>query len=1066
MGAYEDSAASKALAPIVVIEMKIGSTTTYFTRHHATIQGIDGPIEGRVLSFGTLDREMVDGGPVIGDVTVRFANTDGGFDDFLAELADPDKNLIRADVRFFRGFPPLAFSDYRQAGRTQYAELQGQGLGFVDVHFTDRENDLFGDLITPKADDVLKLIAEVDTDFADYTIRIGEEDRVVQLAAGTFRTDYLGLPNDCLEAVPVATVSAGSAGNVERFIYLVAISPFEFVTTHREFEHFWMDFENQPFEQDGNIRPAASGETLKKAGGWSYWNFAGVDPAGFSIGTLKVIDLTATAGYYVLAVLVRSGPFGDSAPTLRIGMSQDIDGAGRNWGNPIEMMKGFINILASNPGRWIDGFVDVDGTIADTLLRVQSFHCHVVVSQTTKVIEFVKRVSRDFGIDLFYNRLGELSAFVLPFEGGPDPTYSSAPRFTLSEHFGRDSMRAYRGGDGQRNGLLNRLTINVRFPWHGGPVGTVRNVAGIGPAGESIVDTRDKVTIEVADEESEQKHERSISDTIDSDFYELASDARRVALRRTGRQRDPRYVTVQDLALEGTIVDLGDVVHLTRPFPKGFELGRFGIVEKIRDDLDNDVVTLEVADYHDELTSKPYILGTETEFVKDSGSVSKTLDVTANSATLDFFGVDFSFATGSDIKTNDIVGCRLEKADRIGGNNEFVAVIDTVADLGGGHWRVTIKPASGDDEFGQRPDTNETGIEDWRILESDDTSATAREVFGKLADSNDSEPLARAGHTMTARTSTGDLYLFGGFGSDNALKNDLWRWNGSAWTQLTPTGGPPVARASHAAYYDAENDRIYVHGGQSVGPVNRDDIWRYDVAANTWTDVTPVTKPGARHSHSFAEEQFGLEDAILFGGIDAGGLDAETWRWDPSTELFTLLSPATSPTARSNHAMAVTNFPGLTVVLFGGVTNLVGPVISSQTWEWDGTTWALLSPTTVPSARQGHAMTFDDSDRHIRMICGQTGASNSNLVREVWEWEGSNWFLMPDLIAPGALREMAIAYDTVRNTIIMMGGIDGSGASRSETWILDMNRRSWRALIVDRTKTLLGSSDPYTYADY
>ena len=1067
MGAYEDRAAAKAALPIVVIEMKIGSTTTYFTRHHATIQGVDGPIEGRVLLFGTLDREMADGGPVFGDVTVRFANTDGGFDDFLSELADGDKNLIRADVRFFRGFSGLNFSDYRQVGRTQFAELQGQGYGFVDVHFTDREDDLFGDLITPKADDVLKLIAEVDTDFADYTIRIGEEDRVVQLAAGRFATDYLNLPNDCLEAIPAANIPGTITEFADRFVYLVAISPFSFVETDRAFDHFWMGFENPPLEVDGDILPAARGRTHKKAGRWSKWNFARVDPAGTSIGVLKIIDLTATAGYYVLAVLVESGPFRGSAPTLRIGMAQEIDAiTGRQWPNPIEIMKNFVDAMASNPGRWIDGFVDVDGTIADTELRIQNFRSRVVVSQTTKAIEFVKLIARDFGIDLFYNRLGELSTFVLPFEGGPDPTYSNAPRFTVSEHFGRDSMSAYRGVDGQRNGLLNRLTIKVRFPWHGGPIGSVQQLHGIGPSGESVVDTRDKLSIEAVDEESEQRHERSISETIDSDIHEQGGTARLVALRRTGRQRDPRYVTVQDLGLMGTIIDLGDVVHLTRPFPKGFELGRFGIAEKIRDDLDNDVVTLEVADYHDDLTSKPYILGTETEFVKDSGSVSKTIDVTANSATLDFFGVDFSLATGSDIKTNDIIGCRLEKVDRIGGNNEFVAVIDTIVDLGGGHWRVTIKPASGDDEFGQRPDTNETGIEDWRIIESDDTSATAREVFGKLADSNDSEPLARAGHTLTARTSTGDLYLFGGLGSDNVLKNDLWRWNGSTWTQLTPTGGPPVARVSHAAYYDAENDRIYIHGGQSVGPVSRDDIWRYDVAANTWTDVTPVTKPGARHSHTFAEEQFGLEDAIIFGGTDAGGLDAETWRWDPTLELFTLLSPATSPTARSNHAMAVTNFPGLTIVLFGGVTNLVGPVISDQTWEWDGTTWALKAPTTTPAARQGHAMTFDDSDRHIRMICGQTGALDYHLVRDVWEWNGTDWSLRSDLIAPGALREMAISYDTGRNAIIMMGGVDGSNTIRPETWILDMNRRSWRQLIIDRTKTLLGSNDPYTYADY
>ena len=100
------------------------------------------------------------------------------------------------------------------------------------------------------------------------------------------------------------------------------------------------------------------------------------------------------------------------------------------------------------------------------------------------------------------------------------------------------------------------------------------------------------------------------------------------------------------------------------------------------------------------------------------------------------------------------------------------------------------------------------------------------------------------------------------------------------------------------------------------------------------------------------------------------------------------------------------------------------------------------------------------------MICGQTGTTPFNLVRDVWEWNGTDWSLKSDLIAPGAFREMSASYTTTRNTIIMMGGIDGLSDIRPETWILDVNRRSWRRLIVDRTKTLLGSNEPYTYADY
>jgi len=63
------------------------------------------------------------------------------------------------------------------------------------------------------------------------------------------------------------------------------------------------------------------------------------------------------------------------------------------------------------------------------------------------------------------------------------------------------------------------------------------------------------------------------------------------------------------------------------------------------------------------------------------------------------------------------------------------------------------------------------------------------------------------------------------------------------------------------------------------------------------------------------------------------------------------------------------------VVLFGG-----GQVTANnETWEWDGTDWALKLPANKPFPRHCHAMAYD-SARSVVMIFG-SGSGD-----ETWEY--------------------------------------------------------------------------------
>jgi hypothetical protein len=148
-------------------------------------------------------------------------------------------------------------------------------------------------------------------------------------------------------------------------------------------------------------------------------------------------------------------------------------------------------------------------------------------------------------------------------------------------------------------------------------------------------------------------------------------------------------------------------------------------------------------------------------------------------------------------------------------------------------------------------------------------------------------PSAREQHAMASDGT--DVYLFGGM-TDSALVNDLWRFDGTSWTQLSPSGTPPSPRLGMAMDYGTVRgtEMLVVHGGDD-GSGTLDDTWAYDPSGNTWTELMPVQDdagdpdiPSARAGHSFNfRTSVGVPvDAILYGGDD--GADAGS----PSVWVF------------------------------------------------------------------------------------------------------------------------------------------------------------------------------------
>jgi hypothetical protein len=118
------------------------------------------------------------------------------------------------------------------------------------------------------------------------------------------------------------------------------------------------------------------------------------------------------------------------------------------------------------------------------------------------------------------------------------------------------------------------------------------------------------------------------------------------------------------------------------------------------------------------------------------------------------------------------------------------------------------------------------------------------------------------------------VVLFGGLRrSDSDYLGDTWTWDGTDWTQRTPTHSPS-ARYAHAMAYDAAHAHVVLFGGYSGSLLG--DTWTWD--GTDWTQRTPTHSPSVRYAHAMAYDaaQAGV---VLFGGGGHTYL-GDTWTWN------------------------------------------------------------------------------------------------------------------------------------------------------------------------------------------
>ena len=309
----------------------------------------------------------------------------------------------------------------------------------------------------------------------------------------------------------------------------------------------------------------------------------------------------------------------------------------------------------------------------------------------------------------------------------------------------------------------------------------------------------------------------------------------------------------------------------------------------------------------------------------------------------------------------------------------------------------------------------------------------------------DLRPPAGAGHAMAYDSQSDRVVSFGGL-AGGRYGSDTWAYNfnTNTWTNMTPAVMPP-ARYYHAMAYDSQSDRVILFGGIGISGSGSaflpNDTWAYDFNTNIWTNMTPASNPPARSYHAMAYDSQS-DRVILFGGSGMGGSRDDTWAYDFDTNTWMQMNPVSKPSPRYAHAIAY-DAQSDRVILFGGQS---GISFVNDTWAYDlnTDTWTNLIPSAAPSARVYTGLTYDSQSDRVILFGGEAGASAYFSDTWAYDLNTNTWANMNPSVKPSARASHAMAYDSQSDRVILFGGERGFGAVLfRDTWVYDLNANTW-----------------------
>lgn len=210
------------------------------------------------------------------------------------------------------------------------------------------------------------------------------------------------------------------------------------------------------------------------------------------------------------------------------------------------------------------------------------------------------------------------------------------------------------------------------------------------------------------------------------------------------------------------------------------------------------------------------------------------------------------------------------------------------------------------------------------------------------------------------------------------------------------------------------------------------------LSAQSWQLASPATVPPARAGEVMATD-LASGHVVMFGGYVGASYLGDAWSFDGANWSQLI---GTQPPARMRAAMAYDENRA-TFVLYGGVNGFSTTSYLAGTWELANGTWSQRPSTLFPPRRFGHAMAYDAVRQRVVMFGGRTNAGTI-FLQDTWEWDGTDWQYFTPAHAPSNRMGHSMAFDPNLGQVVLFGGLQLGGPFRNDTWT--WNGTDWTEL--------------------
>src|SRR5688572_6189849 len=278
------------------------------------------------------------------------------------------------------------------------------------------------------------------------------------------------------------------------------------------------------------------------------------------------------------------------------------------------------------------------------------------------------------------------------------------------------------------------------------------------------------------------------------------------------------------------------------------------------------------------------------------------------------------------------------------------------------------------------------------------------------------------------------LVLFGGTRSRATTFNagnvqETYEWDGLTWTRRTGLTfiQPTPSDSTRAMVLDPFTRRVLLLNNNPT--TVQMELYRFE--GRLWQSVSTPTRPNYRQHYAGAFDEERRRLVAWGGSTQAGGAELDVWEYN-GVEWFRIGAPG--PAGRNDPALAWDGVRGK-VIMFGGRTTDVAPTPLADMWEWNGAIWTRITPATLPPARSQHSMTWDPDRRKVVLFGGGIGVPGSTF-NDTWEWDGTNWARATTAVSPPARAGHGAAYHLSRQRLVITCG-EGGADLLADTWEFD-----------------------------